>query len=263
MRFKIHLKIKNRTAFLPVDYQYLMSSAVYKLIKQGDEDYSNFLHDEGFSAGGLKRFKLFTFSPLRLPKYKLWKEKGVFELLEKETSFIVSFMADRAAEAFVKGMFQNQQFSIGDRFNQVDVEVSMIEAMPQPLFLDTMEYQSQSPIVIKKKEAGKKHDTYLVPDHPEFGEFLINNLISKAMAFQIASKEYAEKPFDNFCFELLGDYKNKLIKIRPYTPEETQVKGSLFRFRLTAPSLLQEIGYYAGFGVDNGMGFGFGEVVNN
>jgi len=260
MRFEIHLKVQNRTALLPVDYQYLMSSAVYKLIKAGDEAYSKFLHDEGFSMG-LKRFKLFTFSPLRLPKYKLWKEKGVFELFEKEVSFIVSFMADKAAEAFVKGMFKDQRISIGDRFNQLDMEVTMIEAMPQPLFLDTMEYQSLSPMVLKKKEAGKKHGTYLAPDHHEFGEFLINNLISKAMAYQIASQEYAERPFDHYRFELLGEYKSKLVRIRPYTSEETQVKGNLFRFRLTVPSLLQEIGYYAGFGVDNGMGFGFGEVV--
>ncbi|HEY8402023.1 MAG TPA: CRISPR-associated endoribonuclease Cas6 [Cytophagaceae bacterium] len=260
MRFKIHLHIKNKTALLPVDYQYLMSSAVYKLIKRGDEAYSQFLHDEGFSAGGLKRFKLFTFSPLQLPRYTLVKERGLFELHGKEASFIVSFMVDAAAEAFVKGMFVNEALSFGDKYNQLDTEIVRIESMPQPYFQETMEYKFLSPVTIGKRVAGEKYEKYLYPNDPEFGDFLINNLISKSLAYQTSGKEVFDTPFDGMKFELLGDYKEKLISIKPYTREQTKVKGSVFKFRLTAPVVLQEMGYYAGFGESNAMGFGCVEV---
>lgn len=263
MRFKIYLHIKNRLALLPMDYQYLMSSAVYKLIQRGDEAYSKFLHDEGYTPGGLKRFKLFTFSSLQLPKYTMVREKGVFELHGREASFIISFMVDAAAEAFVKGMFVNEAISIGDKYNQVDMEVLRVEGMPQPLFREVMEYKCISPVTVGKKEKDRKHETYLFPDHPEFGDFIVNNLIAKSLAYRLAESDAYAHPFEDFRFQLLGEYKTKKITIKPFTKEAIDVRGSLFRFRLTAPVVLQEIGYYAGFGENNAMGFGMVEVTNN
>src|SRR5690606_13037472 len=101
MRFNINLQVTSKKHFLPLDYQYAMASAVYKLIAKGDEAYSKFLHDKGFSTGGLKRFKLFTFSPLVLPKYTPWKDKSLFELHGDKLSFTVSFKTEKAAEAFI------------------------------------------------------------------------------------------------------------------------------------------------------------------
>lgn len=255
MRFRIRLNSTNGSAFLPVDYQYSLASAVYKIIKKGDEAYSRFLHDEGFSPGGLRRFKLFTFSPLSLPRYTLWKEKGVFELHGHELSFTVSFMADKAAEAFIKGMFTDQHFSIGDKFQQLDMEVSMVEAMEPPLFKETMTYRCLSPLVVELKEPDKKYETYLPPDHPRFEELLLQNLVAKCTALNILHNDHR---FENDTpqFRLLGDYKSRLITIKPYTPEQTKVRGYLFDFELTAPEYMHEMGYYAGFGMNNGMGFG-------
>lgn len=261
MRFKIHLHYVNRKVFLPIDYQYSLASAIYKLIKRGDEAYSRFLHDEGFSPGGLRRFKLFTFGPLSLPRYTLWKEKGVFELHGKELSFMVSFMADKAAEAFIKGMFTDQHFSVGDRFHQLDMEVSMVEAMEPPLFKETMTYRCLSPVVVEMKEHDKKHETYLPPDHPCFEELLLQNLVAKCTAMNML---HNDQRFENeiLQFKLLGEYKSKLVTIKPYTDEQTKVKGYLFDFELAAPAYMQEMGYYAGFGMNNGMGFGSGMVLD-
>lgn len=255
MRFKIHLTSKNKKAFLPIDYQYALASAVYKMIATGDEAYSRFLHDEGFSPGGLKRFKLFTFSPLSLPRYTPWKEKGLFELHGKELSFVVSFMADKAAEAFVKGMFADQHFSIGDRFQQVDMEVTMVEAVPTPLFKQTMVYRCLSPLVVELKEPGKKYETYLPPDDPRFEALLLQNLVSKCAAMNVLYNDgHADE--DVMKFRPVSDYRSKLIAIKPYTDQQTKVRGFVFDFELTAPEYMQEMGYYAGFGMNNGMGFG-------
>jgi CRISPR-associated endoribonuclease Cas6 len=255
MRFKIHLQTQRKKAFLPIDYQYAMASAIYNLIAKGDEAYSKFLHDEGFSSGGLKKFKLFTFSPLILPHYTPWKEKGLFELHGSYLSFDISFMADKAAEAFVKGMFTDQSLSIGDRFHQLDMEVTSVEAMPLPHFTAVMHYRCLSPLSIELKEPGHKYETYLPPDDPRFEEPFLQNLIAKCAAMNILHVD-TQDANETLKFELQSNYKSKLIAIKPYTQQETKVRGFMFDFSLTAPEYMQEMGYYAGFGMNNAMGFG-------
>lgn len=262
MRFKINLNCIGKAKFLPVDYQYSMASAIYKLIAKGDEVYSRFLHDVGHSPGGLRRFKLFTFSPLALPNYTLWKEKAVFELHQNQLSFIVSFMADKTAETFVKGMFTDQHFSIGDRFHQLDMEVIMVEAVSPPLFKETMIYRCVSPVVVELKEPNKRYETYVAPDDPRFEELLIQNLVSKCAALDVLyNNGYSEE--DLLRFRLKSDYKSKLITIKPFTAQQTKVRGFLFDFELTAPEYMQEMGYYGGFGMNNGMGFGCPAIDSN
>lgn len=253
MRFNIRTHIVSSRAFLPIDYQYALASAVYRLIARGDEAYSRFLHDEGYSPGGLKRFKLFCFGPLALPRYTLWKDKGIFELHERELSFTVSFMADTAAEAFIKGMFTDQRLSIGDRFTQLDMEVTSVEAVSPPVFRPVMRYRCVSPLVITLSEPGKKHETYLPPDDGNYEERFIQNLVAKCAALDTLINDHEREVLG---FRLLGNYRSKLVTIKPWTEAATKVRGFMYDFELTAPEYMHEMGYYAGFGMNNGMGFG-------
>jgi len=43
------------------NYHYHLSSAIYKLLQFGSEEFSAFLHDTGFKLNG-KSYKLFTFA---------------------------------------------------------------------------------------------------------------------------------------------------------------------------------------------------------
>lgn len=255
MRFKIHLSTTSPRRFLPFDYQYAMASAVYKIIAKGDEAYSRFLHDDGFPAGRLKRFKMFTFSSLELPRYTPWNDKGLLELHGPSVSFTVSFMADKAAEAFVKGMFADQRMDIGDRFHTLQLQVTSVEAMPAPFFQRTMRYRCASPMTVELREPGRKYETYLPPDDPRFEECLAQNLIAKCAALNLLhTGDDSEE--SKVQFSLDGRFHSKLHTIKPFTPMETKVRGFLFDFTLTAPEHVHEVGYYAGFGMNNAMGFG-------
>lgn len=250
MRFRINLTIPAARRFLPFDYQYALSSAVYRIIARGDEAYSRFLHDEGFPSGRLKRFKMFTFGPLELPRYTQHKGQGLFELYAPELSFVVSFMADKAAEAFVKGMFAHQEFHI----DQLPVEVTSVEALPPPFFKTVMEYRCISPMVVGLREDRKRHETYLAPDDPRFEERLVQNLLAKCAALDtLCADSDQDQPVK---FTLRGGYRSKLHSIKPHSKEETRVRGFVFEFALTAPEHVHELGYYAGFGMNNAMGFG-------
>ncbi|WP_392437096.1 hypothetical protein ACF3N7_09215 [Cruoricaptor ignavus] len=54
MRFLVRLQTKDR--IIPINYQYPMSAAIYKIISQGDAEYAEFLHNTGYGKG----FKFFT-----------------------------------------------------------------------------------------------------------------------------------------------------------------------------------------------------------
>lgn len=260
MRFQIHLTSNKRNIFLPIDYQYSLAAAVYKLVARGDEKYARFLHDSGFVAGRLKRFKLFSFSGLTLPRFTVWKEKGLIELHDNRLSFLISFVADEAAEALIKGIFMNQRFSIGDRFSHADLEVIAVEAQPRPFFTNTMHYRCVSPMVVEHKNPGEKYGTYLAPDHKLFADLLYQNLIAKTASLNLLINTGDEAP-EQFDFHLIGSYKSKLITIKPHSKDQTRVRGLLFDFTLNAPEYIQEIGYYAGLGMNNAMGFGAIEIV--
>jgi CRISPR-associated endoribonuclease Cas6 len=69
MRFKLTLKV-NREVFgdiLPLSYQYELSAAIYKILSKADAEYATWLHNNGFELNPQKKFKLFTFSRLRIP----------------------------------------------------------------------------------------------------------------------------------------------------------------------------------------------------
>lgn len=71
MRFNLTLVSSSNDAVIPINYQYPLSAAIYKVLAEADAEYATFLHEEGHRVGnGLKNFKLFTFSDVRA-KFKL------------------------------------------------------------------------------------------------------------------------------------------------------------------------------------------------
>lgn len=75
MELKIRLH-RLRGTSLPVNYQYPLSSWIYKIIGAADAGYSAFLHEKGFSLGA-RKFKMFTFSQLDLRPYEISGERIV------------------------------------------------------------------------------------------------------------------------------------------------------------------------------------------
>lgn len=57
-------------------------------------------------------FKLFTFSDIRTP-FKITADR--LQLLTPHAEFEVCFHLPKAAESFIKGLFQHQQFDISDK----------------------------------------------------------------------------------------------------------------------------------------------------
>jgi CRISPR-associated endoribonuclease Cas6 len=175
---------------------------------------------------------------------------------------LVNFYLEAVAEQFVKGVFMEQAFTLGDQRNKVQFTVKGVESMGMPRLTNKVQLRLHSPLVVgRKNERG--HDDYLGPEEKGYADFLMQNLMDKYTASGgVLEPEWQHKPF---AFTLLRYHKkpHRLVTVKEGTPAATRVKGYLFDFELTAPEELIEVGLLAGFGRENAMGFGYAEVLKS
>jgi CRISPR-associated endoribonuclease Cas6 len=249
---------------LPINYQYELSSWIYRTIHASDSDFAQWLHNTGYVKEN-RKFKLFTFSSLKPEKYKVLGDRLLIE--SENAELTISFYLPKTVEHFITGLFRNQSFRLGDNLSSVGFTVKQIEKLPEVEFSGTMSFRTISPIVISKNtEPEKKYAQYLSPGDTGYGDLLANNLVNKYVA--LAEKGHininngsaiADVPVNLL---LVGKPRQKLIKIKAGNAGETFLKGYLFSFQLSAPVELMRIGYYGGFGEKNSLGFGCCEVIS-
>lgn len=256
MRFKIHLNRIGNQRFLPINYQYELSAVIYRIIDRADSAFSSFLHTQGYIGNG-RPFRLFTFSRLYLQGFRVVKDVGRLEHYGHDGYFEISFMIDRAAEEFIKGVFSDQNFELADQISSVSYTVSSIEAMPVPVFLQTLHYRCLSPIFLRRKRPEGGED-YLGPDDESYEDTLLQNLLSKTLAMatvdNVTPALSSEMP--EIKLQVLGKVFKNGVAIKQHTAQASKLIGYMYEFELTAPVQLHEIGYYAGFGHLNSQGFG-------
>lgn len=260
MQFKITLRCLDEKPVLPVNYQYELSAWIYKVLQNADAAYSEFLHRQGYTTGR-KSFKLFCFSHLNVPKRIL--EGDRLHVGSREVSFIIGFYLDRTAEEFVRGLFREQQFSLGDRISRARFAVQTVEMRPPslPHHAGPLTVRILSPLVVARKRPDNRPDEYLHPDDPDFGRLLFLNLLDKYAA---ATGQPPPAWWDaaRFAFRPVGQPpRSKLVTIKAGTPAETRVKGWMFDFEVDMPRELLEVGLLAGWGRGNAEGFGCGEMI--
>lgn len=257
MRFNLTLKVE-KTRFgnkLPINYSYLLSSWIYKVISKSDAAYAAWLHNNGFRDGS-KIFRFFVFSNLNIPKVRL--EGDRLCILSDTVSLCLSFLPEKSTEEFIKGLFREQQFALGDKKSKVQFEVQQVELIPQPeLTVDTA-FRTISPVVVSVKEPGGRV-SYVSPEKEEYGAFLLKNLKEKYKIYY--GREYPGPATSRF--ELLSPPKSRLVTIKADTPDETKVRGYNFTFRFHTDTELLELMYASGCGEKGSMGFGMlGTSIN-
>ena len=261
MRFKIIFKVVSKEHLLPLNYQYELSSWIYKVLNLGDATFSSWLHNQGYGASN-KHYKLFTFSRLQVPQFKIHQDR--LQLLSSTVSLLLSFYTPVTAETFITGLFRQQQFQLGDSQSQVSLEVAQIITEPMPALTGKTRFRLLSPLCASTLhlQQGKPMPLYLAPDAPEFEKILTENLRNKYLAGGLPPAALPPPlPATSLPLTLLSKPVSKLITIKANTRQQTKVRGYLFDFEWPAPAALLEVGYYAGFGEKGSLGFGCAEVL--
>lgn len=252
MRFKINLSI-DKNIFghaLPFSYQYELASFIYHTIAKGNASYSEWLHQNGFNIEG-KHFRLFCFSPLMVDHISIDKDKQRLLLWSNTAQLQIGFLPERSTEEFVKGVFGDRQFTLGDRYSKVQFTINGIEMMPPAAYDGEITGTTLSPICLSRK-GDDGHIKYFAPDDYDAARAIYNNLTYKYEAFY--GKPYSES--SDFAWETLSPVKSKLITIKVDTPQQTKIRAFQCKFRLKADNELLKIAYETGIGEKGSMGFG-------
>jgi CRISPR-associated endoribonuclease Cas6 len=257
MRFQITFNRTGKQKMLPMDYQYYISAWIYKVLKQADSKFAGFLHNKGYGDSPHKLYKLFCFSRLNFGKPTMWKERKLFEINSNALTLNVSFDVPEAATTFIKGLFMEQDFFLGNRFNGIELNVSNVEALPEPQFTEVMHYRLLAPWVVSFKPENSTIAQYLKPDEKDFLRLSEKHILEK-----YNNTRQTELTPDMISLKPLPPFKRSGFLIKPDTPQQTRVVGNIFDFELTAPEIVHQMLWNAGVSEKSTLGFGWVEINN-
>jgi len=261
MRIALRLLPKQQVTKISLNYQYPLSAAIYKILRQASPVYADFLHDQGYAAPSGRLMKLFTFSRLSNPGARrrdaiLVARGGNWHLQ------VGSPMLEEFVQNFVLGLFETAEISIGGAGWHAAFQVERVETLPRPEFKERMRFKCLSPISASTmvERDGKLQIAYYRHDTPGLSEALRKNLLQK---YQLVHGRLPENPELAFRFEKRDRPRSKLIVIKEGTPEETKRKAFESYFTFTGSTELMRTAWECGLGEENSMGFGMVEVVGS
>lgn len=259
MRFKIKLEAIGGNRVLPINYQYPLSAAIYRIISKGSKAYASFLHEKGYGKG----FKFFCFSDMKSP-FQLEGDRLLLQQDEVEVQ--VAFHLPEAMQHFVQGLFASEKITIADKKSQQDFRVKTIESVATGLSnykeneIISVVLRPQSPLVLGLKNEAWKYD-YLDPEHPRYIEMFLYSWREKIKA------SYGEEQATTALLLAQVVFYNhpsrsRLITVKSDTKEETKIRGYVkFKLDVKAERRFVELLLNAGGGLYNALGMGFLEIV--
>ncbi len=264
MRFRLALQTLQTNALLPFNYQYPLSAAIYKIIERADKDFSAFLHNKGYTAGG-KTVKLFTFSDIQTP---FAKQDDRMRLTTRQALLTICFYMPQAAEHFIKGLFVHQQLEIADAGGKVVFSITGVGGLSDGVMErwgDVMVVlQPLSPLIAGRKN-NRRHYDYRSPEDTDFADCLLYNWLEKWCAVHGVSEKHIEALRSQISIQvqlLKHPPQQRLITIKAGTPAETKIRGyTKFRLLVKVPKALLELALGTGLGLHNALGFGCVEIM--
>lgn len=267
MRLKLILSTDINTS-IPVNYNYALSSAIYKLLKFSSPEFAEFLHEKGFRTNQ-RTYKLFTFS-LRPEKSLIFGRDIILK-----SPFVNLYITTPLIEDFVKSILSvpaEQKFvELYADYTKVEFSIRNIETMHEPDFGSWAKFIMLNPMVLSTRivRNGRKQQYYLrYDDDPENINRILN--INLANKYELMTgkpyegtgivlswdKDYIKRMLDN------GKKISKKITITKDPKNPIDIIGIQCPFVVEGDPELIKTGYRCGFGEKNSMGFGMAEIVN-
>jgi len=267
VRLALTLRPEN-SKLISANYNYSLSSAIYKLLKFGSPEFSKFLHDKGFVLNE-KQYKLFTFA-LRLGKIKIFN--NVFHIKQSRIKlFISSPKIEDFVKNFVIGTFRFKKIELLANNTLSDFLIEQAELVPEPNFYGKMRFLLLSPLILttrKERNGVMRQYFYRYDDDTNELERKVNhNLMNKYKL--INGKDYTGSGVEfnwdiNYVNNKIKQGKriSKRVLITREIDNPISIIGMEAPFYLKGDIALMKIGYECGFGEKNSMGFGMASVAN-
>lgn len=268
MRIRLTLQPKERECLFPINYQYPLSAAIYKILNTASPEYAVFLHRQGYLSPNGKPLKLFTFSRLWCPNIQRFESSLIVKNYTRCQLLISSPMLEDFIQNFVIGLFEQQEIQIGGPHSVGHFMITQVETLAEPEFKPTMNFSCLSPIVLTTmhEHKGRLTPYYLRPDDARLSQAIRHNLRQKFETIYHRSPEADQIHFsiDETYARRKGGYDklSKLITIKEGDEAQaTKVKCFMTPFSLSGSLELISVAYECGIGDKNSLGFGMIEVV--
>jgi len=252
MRIRVQLRAQQLPLKLPLNYNYHLTSLIYRLLDSSSRDYSAFLHDEGYQTAG-KHFKLFTFSQLRFHSFKIAPPQITSS--DPQVSWQIASPIEEFAEHLAQGLLTQEKLQIGG----ASLQVERVEALAPPRFTPQMKLTCLSPLVASAgiMRSGKLIAHYYRYDEPGLSEALRANLLKKYALLHGTVPTCSDLAL-RFDEAYIARRRGKIYKLIDF--KGTKIKGILAPFTIEGNPELIALGYEAGLGEKNSMGFGMVQV---
>ena len=265
MRLRFKLKYEGEQP-IPVNYNYFLSSAIYNTLGFTNPIFAKQFHDVGFITDG-KKYKLFSFA-LRFEKFKI--EKNRIKLLSPNADLIItSVLIDDFLKSMVMGAFSLQELNLTINREKFLFVIKQIEEIPKQNFSRKTYFKMLSPLVLSTHEANPElNSQYYLRYNDDvnlINRIFLNNLNNKYSLIKGKSYNGEGVKFSwdmNYLRHAISKNKNIVKKTTIFmSGNNINVIGNIAPFYLEGDTELMEIGYEAGFGEKNSMGFGMATVL--
>jgi len=279
----MRIKIKANTekpVFIPFNYQYQLSAAIYNLLAKSSGEYAQFLHDSGFRLEDnakkspasvpternrvVKIFKLFTFSKLLFFPH-LINRNGFNEV--REIEFVFSTPIPDSFKHIVFGIFSDQIINLNFFGQKIVFHIEHVESLPEPVFKNEQFFICLSPITVSTSRTtptGQREQHFLDYLKPEerlkFEENIQQNLIRKYKVLTGKTIRSSQKFAFNFDMDYIIRKQGQISKLIHFK-DDIKIKAFEAPFTITARPELIQTGYTCGFGEKNSDGFGCAEII--
>ncbi|MFW6120602.1 MAG: CRISPR-associated endoribonuclease Cas6 [Petrotogales bacterium] len=240
MRLRVGLSSTNENS-ISLNHSYHIASLIYRSIERSNPNLSLDLHTPS-------TFKLFTFGKLLVEDRKFSIKGDKMVLKTPNVYFFFSTMVKDIGVSLVEGLLEKPEVKIGGG----EFVVSEVKVMEEEEISDKQRFVTLSPVNVTTVEGNGdgRRIVDLYPKDSRFYDNLRQNLVKKYRMY------YGEEPEDDgLSFKVV---KSKAKRI--------QVKDTFHRcvemvFDAEGSKELLDVGYKAGFGERNSMGFGMVKAV--
>lgn len=247
---QLHIQFKLvEPLVVPMNYQEMLQGFIYNIIE--DEEFSRFLHEEGYAPLGKNRkFKLFVFSRLM--------GQSVIDTKRKTITFRerVSWRVSSCLARFIKEFGQSLLMRESLNFNGVPIHIEELHYKNRIVSQPSCTVRMLSPVTIHstyESSQGKKTTQYFSPYDPAFAHLIQENVANKYAALY-------QKPME-------GQFKIKPVRVSQRDKVITKFKGFVIEawngtYELIGDPEMLTFACTAGLGSRGSYGFGYPEIIS-
>lgn len=237
---QIFLTIKNTGIIsIPVNYNYLVQSAIFRMIAEEDSEYADFLHNNAY--GDKTKYKFFTFGKLKGKKH--FHDKKLY--FEGNMQLEIRSISDEFIRIFTEISKKTEYIFLGD----YQLPIEKIHITDHQIDKEIITVRTQSPVVAKIQNEDKK-SVYFSPDDVRFIKRLRETFENKYEVY------YNKKPESTVDILPVDEYKKVVTMYK-----NTWVTAYHGKFQLCAALEYLQFLYDVGLGVKTSLGFGMFEII--